>query len=720
MMKRLSSLVWIFLCWGIVSCLVSAAPRISIEFSEGWSERINYDPPDQQKTKWLLTGTNAVSIPGRSSQIQLKGLKLTQFSLSDADHTDLTAESPEAIFDPQKRELSSSSRLEVDAQSGNFQLQGTGFLLQNSNSTLNISNDVRSSIRNSTATDSAASKGFVQIDSHFCEFRIQTAVSNGVAVYQDKVTVRDARLEMNCERLTAAIPSAGKSGSAAPDFILAQTNVEIDFRTEKGEPVHASCSRAAYLIQIENNATNQILELTGTPKITLANGSMSADYFLINRTTGSIRGEKNVRFHYFGMPSLASVFGSETNSKTQQIDISSDHFNFDDASHVAIFESDVSVHQSGMDMQSGYLVIHLPAKDSGVAGHFNQIVAETNVVIHFVDGRTSGTNRAMAQKAVYEFKPTANATNEVIQLDGNPMLLISNAVIRADVIYADRAQNKIYGKGNHHTIWARTGGEMNSEAFSDNFSYSSLDEISVFEGNVRFFDPSMNLSGSKVVMKLAKPQPGRTNSIESIVATGRVGIDFASKPFSPKDITNLIAIHQVFDLPVGNGGGIQKRELLNKIDWLKLSQSDTDHPVAETELKRLFAERLNLICRQEGSLDATTGRKGAELAEANRQLLLDIFRGGISANPAAELMHGTGEMASYHYTLASAATNEMVELTGHPRLDWGNRWVVADESITSDRLTGRTRFMGRPHFFTRMQGLTTNKLPVSPTKGKSR
>ena len=74
--------------------------------------------------------------------------------------------------------------------------------------------------------------------------------------------------------------------------------------------------------------------------------------------------------------------------------------------------------------------------------HVSHIVAETNVVIDFVDNR-GRTNRATGDKAVYVYSEQGGATNETVTLTGNPQMESEQGTLTGDVIVWDRLNNRL-------------------------------------------------------------------------------------------------------------------------------------------------------------------------------------------------------------------------------------------------------------------------------------
>jgi lipopolysaccharide export system protein LptA len=120
--------------------------------------------------------------------------------------------------------------------------------------------------------------------------------------------------------------------------------------------------------------------------------------------------------------------------------IDSDHSaDFDLNGHQAIYRGHVRVDDPVMKLTCGLLVADVPQ----AGGRPNRIVAETNVVIDFMDPKGQ-TNHATSDKAVYIYNVQNGVTNETVTLTGNPQMENAQGTQAGDVIIWDRANNKIH------------------------------------------------------------------------------------------------------------------------------------------------------------------------------------------------------------------------------------------------------------------------------------
>jgi lipopolysaccharide export system protein LptA len=104
----------------------------------------------------------------------------------------------------------------------------------------------------------------------------------------------------------------------------------------------------------------------------------------------------------------------------------------------AIYRGRVRVDDPQMKLACEKLVADVPQ----AGGHVNHIVAETNVVIDFLDNRGK-TNHATADKAVYVYAEQGGATNETVTLTGNPQMENEQGTLTGDVIVWDRLNNRL-------------------------------------------------------------------------------------------------------------------------------------------------------------------------------------------------------------------------------------------------------------------------------------
>ena len=164
---------------------------------------------------------------------------------------------------------------------------------------------------------------------------------------------------------------------------------------------------------------------------------------------------------------LAGVLKAQTNLATvtgKSIEIRSDAAEFDLKTRLAIHRGNVRVAGEGMQLACETLTAKLPV----TGGRIESMVAETNVVIDLMDEKGQMVEKGQkihgtGDKLVYTYATTDTATNEIVQLMGNPILKIIEGpvtnVVTGDVITLDRINNKLKVTNYHGTL----GGEANSK-----------------------------------------------------------------------------------------------------------------------------------------------------------------------------------------------------------------------------------------------------------------
>jgi len=125
--------------------------------------------------------------------------------------------------------------------------------------------------------------------------------------------------------------------------------------------------------------------------------------------------------------------------------IDSDSAEFDLNQRTAIYRDHVHVTDSQMSLTCDWLKADLPQ-----AGHIDQIIARTNVVIDFLqDGQMT---HVTADNAVYTYKVENSVTNEIVTLTGNPHVVNPHQNVTADTIVWNRLNNNFHFDNIHGTF----------------------------------------------------------------------------------------------------------------------------------------------------------------------------------------------------------------------------------------------------------------------------
>jgi lipopolysaccharide export system protein LptA len=127
-----------------------------------------------------------------------------------------------------------------------------------------------------------------------------------VAIYTGHVRVIDPQMKLTCDVLTATLPKSG----GHVDRIVAERNVVIDAADTHGEPVHATCDRATYTFKVENAVTNELIELSGDPRIETKTRSVTGEPIIWDRLNNSFYG---TNLHMTGILSQSQPKVASTN-----------------------------------------------------------------------------------------------------------------------------------------------------------------------------------------------------------------------------------------------------------------------------------------------------------------------------------------------------------------------------------------------------------------------
>ena len=101
-----------------------------------------FEPPHEQQVKVRLSGAEASPLPG--GLLEVKKLKVETFNA--AGRTELVVRAPQCIYAPLDGVANSAGHLELRSGDGKFRVEGDGFLWRQNESTLTISNRVRTVI----------------------------------------------------------------------------------------------------------------------------------------------------------------------------------------------------------------------------------------------------------------------------------------------------------------------------------------------------------------------------------------------------------------------------------------------------------------------------------------------------------------------------------------------------------------------------------------------
>lgn len=129
-------------------CGRTSAQSSALVMQGNFTTTEHYPPPNQSQVKSVFSGAEA--LPQAGGYYLVKQLKLETFR--ETGECEIIVEAPQCLYDSKKRLASSPGGLQVRTGDGRFMIEGEGFLWQQTESHLTISNCVHTVIRHATLT----------------------------------------------------------------------------------------------------------------------------------------------------------------------------------------------------------------------------------------------------------------------------------------------------------------------------------------------------------------------------------------------------------------------------------------------------------------------------------------------------------------------------------------------------------------------------------------
>jgi lipopolysaccharide export system protein LptA len=469
-----------------------------------------FDPPHETQMKWLLEGAKAQPQPG--GRILIGGAKLQTFR-----ENEMAVEAPECVYDQGQRSISSPGSLHLRTADGKFYLEGEGFLWQQTNSSLFVSNRVHTIVQpdllrpqSANAVTNPGSPGAAGIEIFSDQF--DYATNSGLGIYRGNVRLTDTNLTLAGGILTFVLPMSGLLKPSGLQTLTVETNVVVDY-----EKVHASGERASY------SPDTDLIRLTGKPARWHAEQREGrGEDLILDRRNGIFRSRGHAWLKMPGQSTGASGFlprphSPATNSlaaTNQFVEILSD--NYEVRTNSAVFREEVRVSERRGDQEQGKMSCEtLTAAFSGT-NELQQLVAETNVILE------QDTNRFAAGRAVY------SGTNGMLELTESPtwrsglregkgdlirvdvkrdeMLVRSNAFMRLPASELGRSAG--LGPGAPAQAGPKAGARQFAEILCREYTVGP--EGALFRGAVRLDHPQIQWASERITA-LVPPGGGRIN-----------------------------------------------------------------------------------------------------------------------------------------------------------------------------------------------------------------
>jgi lipopolysaccharide export system protein LptA len=480
-----------------------AQPVVS---GQGFKFAEYYDAPHETQMKALLEGVQAQRLPdGRVLVTQAK-----RKTFRETGEGEFVVEAPECVYDPGQRSISSSGSLRAQTADGGFAIEGQGFLWQQTNSTLLVSNGVHTTIHPelfgppgaTPATNRpAASTPGIEIFSDQFEF-VQTS---GKGVYQGNVRVTGTNLTSTAGRLTILLPLAERRLQS----LTAEERVVVDY-----EQIHATGEWAFY------SADTEVIQLKGEPTWRMEQRAGGGDELLFNRTNKVFHANGHARLQMpasgMGAAGFLSPPGSTTASSppptNQMVEIQC--ANYELRTNVAVFRDQVHVSNRLGDQLQGEMHCGLMTLTLVGTNELEKMVAEREVVL------AQGERRFTAARAEY------HATNSLLNLTGDPawqdgpregkgdwvrvnlarqeMLVHGHALMKLPA--AEVGQSALAGAGASRPGQTKQDLSGVAEIYSEEYLLTA--EAALFQGGVRIVHPQMNWTCKELTL-LSLPELGK-------------------------------------------------------------------------------------------------------------------------------------------------------------------------------------------------------------------
>ena len=430
----------------------------------------------------------------------------------------MTVEAPQCVYDPGQRSISSSGPLHMKTVDGKFSIDGEGFLWQQTNSTLLVSNRVHTIIhpelvgpQTAAATTNVAleqtravTEQAPGIDVFSDQF--EYAMNSGRGVYQGNVRVAGTNLTSTAGKMTILLSVAERHLQT----LEAEENVIIDYKQ-----MHATGGQALY------SADTGLIRLTNQPTWRLEQRDGSGDELVFDQTNGIFRANGHARLQTpaqnMGVSSILSGPGSVASNSVPTanhfVEVRCDRYEL--RTNLFVFRQDVRVSDRVADQLQGEMSCALLTLTFSGTNELQKMIAEHQVVIAQQDKQFT------AEKADY------TGTNGVLDLTGNPGWraglregkgdLVRVHPAREEMLVQRKCGHEIAGCRAWPIRFQRSGHAQagQSKATTNEFAvvhsqeYFLTPESALFRGGVRIEHPQMKWACDEITM-LSLPELGKT------------------------------------------------------------------------------------------------------------------------------------------------------------------------------------------------------------------
>lgn len=122
--------------WSMANVML--AQQMPLGHATDFTSRTYFEPPNEQKVKMKLTGSEASPLPG--GLLEVKRLQIESYDATGK--TNAIIEAPQCIYSPLDGVANSAGHITMRTSDGKLHVEGDGFLWRQSDNSLTISNNV--------------------------------------------------------------------------------------------------------------------------------------------------------------------------------------------------------------------------------------------------------------------------------------------------------------------------------------------------------------------------------------------------------------------------------------------------------------------------------------------------------------------------------------------------------------------------------------------------
>lgn len=499
-----------------------------------------YEAPHQNQLKSLLEGARVQ--PRTNDIFFVTQAKLQTYREDGTPEMIVTA--PQCFLDRSNRVVYSAGPMHAQTADGGFSIEGEGFLCQQTNSNLTISNKahtilfpdlLESKEKKEPAKPANEGPGEIEIFSDHFNY---DGVS-GQGVYLDNVRAIGTNLAMQSAILTVLLPMKEGRKPSELKTIVAETNVVLDYVLANQETVHSTGDRATY------TTDTSLARITGHPTWREQEREGRAEELIIDRAEKTFLANGQAWFktpaRTNGMsgilPEAALAKTNAPGTGTNEfVEIYSDNYEF--RTNIAFFRQDVHVSEKAGDQLKGKMDCRLLTLTFTGTNELQRMIAEDKVVIEQGEQMEQGFS---AGKAVYEGK------TGIMELTQNPSWRSGLREGKGDVLLVNVNQSQMDVRGNAsmrlpaqeigqtipgglaatNTVSDKPAATQFADLFSDNYQLSAQEGH--FNGKVRVEHPRMKWNCEKMTAYF--PKPGEKD--QKLVAEQAVVFDLSESDTQP-------------------------------------------------------------------------------------------------------------------------------------------------------------------------------------------